>query len=51
MIRLAQIHDTRKQGLVTYAIQVARDEDCLPTLGPRHALEPAEKGNDVAAMS
>jgi nucleoside-diphosphate-sugar epimerase len=32
VVRLPQVHDTVKQGLITYAVQVAREK------GPRHTL-------------
>lgn len=42
IVRLPQVHDTRKQGLVTYLIQIARDKGgrptwvTVPTAGLRH---------------
>jgi len=31
VVRLPQVHDTVKQGLITYAVQVAREKECRRT--------------------
>jgi nucleoside-diphosphate-sugar epimerase len=39
IVRLPQVHDTLKQGLVTYAIQIAREQGVSAYVGDRLALE------------
>ncbi len=50
VMRLAQIHDTRKQGLVTYAIQVAREKGLSAYIGEGLNRWPAAHLSDTAHL-
>ena len=50
VMRLAQIHDTRKQGLVTYAIQVAREKGLWANIGEGLNRWPAAHLSDTAHL-
>jgi nucleoside-diphosphate-sugar epimerase len=50
VMRLAQIHDTRKQGLVTYAIQIAREKGLSAYLGEGLNRWPAAHLSDTAHL-
>lgn len=49
-IRLPQVHDTRRQGLVSYAIAVAREKGVLAWVGDGQARWPAAHVGDVARL-
>lgn len=50
VVRLPQVHDTRKQGLVTYAIEVARAKGVAAYLGDGNNRWPAAHVLDVARL-
>jgi nucleoside-diphosphate-sugar epimerase len=50
IMRLPQVHDTRKQGLVTYAIQVARAKGVAAYLGDGQNRWPAAHLLDTARL-
>jgi nucleoside-diphosphate-sugar epimerase len=50
VIRLAQIHDTEKQGLVSYAIQVAREKGVAAYVGDGLNRWPAAHRLDTAKL-
>jgi nucleoside-diphosphate-sugar epimerase len=50
VVRLPQVHDTRKQGLVTYAIQVAREKGVAAYVGDGHNRWPAAHRLDTAKL-
>lgn len=50
VMRLPQVHDTTKQGLVTYAIQVAREKGVAAYVGDGHNRWPAAHRLDVARL-
>jgi nucleoside-diphosphate-sugar epimerase len=50
VMRLAQIHDTRKQGLVTYAIQIAREKGLSAYIGEGLNRWPAAHLSDTAHL-
>jgi nucleoside-diphosphate-sugar epimerase len=50
VMRLAQIHDTRKQGLVTYAIQIAREKGLSAYIGEGLNRWPAAHLPDTAHL-
>jgi nucleoside-diphosphate-sugar epimerase len=50
VVRLPQVHDTVKQGLVTYAIQVAREKGVSAYIGDGHNRWPAAHVLDVAHL-
>ena len=50
MVRLPQVHDTVKQGLVTYAVQVAREKGASAYIGEGHNRWPAAHVLDVAHL-
>jgi nucleoside-diphosphate-sugar epimerase len=50
VVRLPQVHDTVKQGLVTYAIEVAREKGVSAYLGEGRNCWPAAHVNDVAHL-
>jgi nucleoside-diphosphate-sugar epimerase len=50
VVRLPQVHDTRKQGLVTYAIQMAREKGVSAYLGDGGNRWPAAHVTDVARL-
>lgn len=48
--RLPQVHDTVKQGLVSYAIQIAREKGASAYIGDGHNRWPAAHVTDVAHL-
>jgi nucleoside-diphosphate-sugar epimerase len=50
VIRLPQVHDTLKQGLVTYTISIAREKGFTAYLGEGTNRWPAAHVNDVARL-
>jgi nucleoside-diphosphate-sugar epimerase len=50
VIRLPQVHDTVKQGLVTYAVQVAREKGVSAYVGDGHNRWAAAHISDVARL-
>jgi nucleoside-diphosphate-sugar epimerase len=50
VIRLPQVHDTVKQGLVTYTIAIAREKGYTAYLGEGKNRWPAAHVNDVARL-
>ncbi len=50
VVRLPQVHDTVKQGLVTYAIQVAREKGVSAYVGDGYNRWPAAHVLDVAHL-
>ena len=50
IVRLPQVHDTEKQGLVTYAIQVAREKGVAAYVGNGLNRWPAAHISDTAHM-
>ena len=50
IVRLPQVHDTEKQGLVTYAIQVSREKGACVYIGDGKNRWPAAHVRDVARL-
>lgn len=50
VVRLPQVHDTVKQGLITYAIAVAREKGACAYVGDGHNRWPAAHLVDVARL-
>jgi nucleoside-diphosphate-sugar epimerase len=50
VVRLPQVHDTRKQGLVTYAVAVAREKHRSAYIGDGSNRWPAAHVSDVAQL-
>lgn len=50
VVRLPQVHDTVKQGLVTYAIQVAREKGVAAYIGDGRNRWPAAHVSDAARL-
>ena len=50
IVRLPQVHDTAKQGLVTYAIQVAREKGVVAYVGEGQNRWPAAHISDTARL-
>jgi nucleoside-diphosphate-sugar epimerase len=50
VVRLPQVHDREKQGLVTYAIQMAREKGISAYIGEGHNRWAAIHRNDVASL-
>jgi nucleoside-diphosphate-sugar epimerase len=50
VVRLPQVHDTRKQGLVTYALAVAREKGKSAYIGTGGNRWPAAHVSDVARL-
>jgi nucleoside-diphosphate-sugar epimerase len=50
VVRLPQVHDTRKQGLITYALQVAREKKVSAYIGGGLNRWPAGHVLDVARL-
>ena len=50
VVRLSQIHDTRKQGLVPYALAVAREKRVSAYIGDGSNRWPAAHVSDVARL-
>jgi nucleoside-diphosphate-sugar epimerase len=50
VVRLPQVHDTVKQGLVTYAIQIAREKGVSAYVGDGNNRWPAAHRLDVARL-
>jgi nucleoside-diphosphate-sugar epimerase len=50
VIRLPQVHDTVKQGLVTYLVQIARNKGVSAYVGDGHNRWPAAHISDVARL-
>lgn len=50
VVRLPQVHDTRKQGLITYAIQIAREKKLSAYIGDGLNRWPAAHVSDVARL-
>jgi nucleoside-diphosphate-sugar epimerase len=50
MVRLPQVHDTVRQGLVTYTIAIAREKGVCAYLGDGHNRWPAAHLLDVARL-
>jgi nucleoside-diphosphate-sugar epimerase len=50
VMRLPQVHDTAKQGLVTYAIAIAREKGLLAYVGDGNNRWPAAHVTDVAHL-
>ena len=50
VVRLPQVHDTVKQGLVTYTIAIAREKGLLAYIGDGNNRWPAAHVNDVARL-
>ena len=50
VVRLPQVHDTVKQGLVTFAIQIAREKGVSPYIGDGLNRWPAAHRIDVAHL-
>ncbi len=50
VVRLPQVHDTVKQGLITYAVQVAREKGASAYIGEGNNRWPAAHVLDVARL-
>jgi nucleoside-diphosphate-sugar epimerase len=50
VVRLPQIHDTSRQGLITYAIAIARDKGVFPYIGDGGQRWPAAHVFDTARL-
>jgi len=50
VMRLPQVHDTVKQGLVTYLVQIARNKGVSAYVGDGHNRWPAAHVSDVARL-
>jgi len=50
VVRLPQVHDTARQGLVTYAIAIAREKGVFPYVGDGHNRWPAAHVLDTARL-
>lgn len=50
VVRLPQVHDTVKQGLVSYAIAIAREKGVCAYVGDGHNRWPAAHVTDVARL-
>ncbi len=50
VVRLPQVHDTVKQGLITYAVQIAREKRISPYIGEGLNRWPAAHVTDVARL-
>jgi len=50
VMRLPQVHDTVKQGLVTYLVQIARSKGVSAYVGDGHNRWPAAHVSDVARL-
>ena len=50
VMRLPQVHDTVKQGLVTYLVQIARNKGASAYVGDGHNRWPAAHISDVARL-
>src|ERR1700680_1409725 len=50
VVRLPQVHDTVKQGLITYAVQVAREKGVSAYIGEGRNRWPAAHVQDVAPL-
>ncbi len=50
IVRLPQVHDTRKQGLITYLLQIARDKGLSAYIGDGAARWSAAPLKDVAHL-
>ncbi|HSZ62916.1 MAG TPA: SDR family oxidoreductase [Terriglobales bacterium] len=50
VVRLPQVHDTVKQGLITYAVQVAREKGVSAYIGEGRNRWPAAHVRDVAHL-
>jgi nucleoside-diphosphate-sugar epimerase len=50
VVRLPQVHDTVKQGLITYAVQTAREKRASAYIGEGLNRWPAAHGLDVARL-
>jgi nucleoside-diphosphate-sugar epimerase len=50
VVRLSQVHDTHKQGIVTYAVQVAREEGKSAYIGHGSNRWSAAHVSDVARL-
>jgi nucleoside-diphosphate-sugar epimerase len=50
VVRLPQVHDTRKQGLVTYAVAIFREKGACAYVGDGHNRWPAAPVRDVARL-
>jgi nucleoside-diphosphate-sugar epimerase len=50
VVRLPQVHDTVKQGLVTYAIDLARQKGISAYIGDGHNRWPAAPRSDIAHL-
>ncbi|HEX3887426.1 MAG TPA: SDR family oxidoreductase [Phenylobacterium sp.] len=50
IVRLPQVHDTRKHGLITYAIEVAREKGVSAYIGDGSARWAAAHVSDVARL-
>jgi hypothetical protein len=48
VVRLPQVHDTVKQGVITYAVQVGREKGVSAYLGEGRNRWPAAHVQDVA---
>ena len=51
VVRLPQVHDTVKQGLITYAVQVAREKGVSAYIGEGRNRWPAAHVQDVAHLA
>lgn len=50
VVRLPQVHDTRRQGLITYAVAVAREKGVSAYVGDGHDRWAAAHVSDVARL-
>lgn len=50
IVRLPQVHDTEKQGLVTYAVQISREKGACVYIGDGQNRWPAAPVADVARL-
>jgi nucleoside-diphosphate-sugar epimerase len=50
VVRLPQVHDTTRQGLITYAIAMAREKGVCPYVGDGHNRWPAAHVLDTARL-
>jgi nucleoside-diphosphate-sugar epimerase len=50
IVRLPQVHDTARQGLVTYAIQIAREKGVVAYVGEGQNRWPAAHISDTARL-